>query len=189
MYVEVFAAQPCFSLHGILQARILEWVAISFSKGSSWPRDQTWVSWIAGMFITIWGTREALCKLLEEEIPRGKVEKDAEIQEMVEWPKCKGQKKKKKNAVNIMQLCHVVVVWSLNLAWLFVIPRIVAWQPPLSMGFPRQGFWSGLPFPPPGYLLSSGRDSVSPTWQVDSLHWATKCFLELSHGTMITLEL
>ena len=31
------------SLHGILQARTLEWVAISFSRGSSWPRDQTWV--------------------------------------------------------------------------------------------------------------------------------------------------
>ena len=35
---------PVFSVHGILQARILEWVAISFSRGSSRPRDQTWVS-------------------------------------------------------------------------------------------------------------------------------------------------
>ena len=35
---------PGFSAHGILQLRILEWVAISFSRGSSWPRDQTWVS-------------------------------------------------------------------------------------------------------------------------------------------------
>ena len=35
------------SLHGILQARILEWVAISFSRGSSQPRDQTWVSWVS----------------------------------------------------------------------------------------------------------------------------------------------
>ena len=35
-------------VHGILQARILEWVAISFSRGSSQPRDQTWVSCIAG---------------------------------------------------------------------------------------------------------------------------------------------
>ena len=32
------------SVHGILQARILEWVAISYSRGSSWPKDQTWVS-------------------------------------------------------------------------------------------------------------------------------------------------
>ena len=37
-----------FFVHGILQARILEWIAISFSRGSSRPRDQTWVSRIAG---------------------------------------------------------------------------------------------------------------------------------------------
>ena len=40
------------SLHGILQARILQWVAISFSRGSSWPRDRTQVSCIVGRFFT-----------------------------------------------------------------------------------------------------------------------------------------
>ena len=44
------------SIHGILQARILEWVAIPFSRGSSWPRDRTQVSCIAGRFFTIWAT-------------------------------------------------------------------------------------------------------------------------------------
>ena len=44
------------SVHGILQARILEWVASSFSRGSSWLRDQTQVSHIAGRFVTIWAT-------------------------------------------------------------------------------------------------------------------------------------
>ena len=39
-------------VHGILQARILEWVAIPFSRGSSQPRDQTQVSHIAGGFFT-----------------------------------------------------------------------------------------------------------------------------------------
>ena len=39
-------------VHGILQARILEWVVISFSRGSSWQRDQTMVSCIAGRFFT-----------------------------------------------------------------------------------------------------------------------------------------
>ena len=39
-----------FSVHGIFQARILEWVAIPFFRGSSWPRDWTQVSWIAGRF-------------------------------------------------------------------------------------------------------------------------------------------
>ena len=49
---------PGSSVHGSLQARILEWVAISFSRGSSQPRDQTEVSCIAGRFFTIWTTRQ-----------------------------------------------------------------------------------------------------------------------------------
>ena len=46
------------TLHGILQARI-EWVAVSFSRGSSQPREWTQVSHIAGRLFTIWATREA----------------------------------------------------------------------------------------------------------------------------------
>ena len=50
------------SAHGILHARILEWVVIPFSKVSSQPTDWTQVSWIAGRFFTIWATRKAhLC--------------------------------------------------------------------------------------------------------------------------------
>ena len=41
---------PSFSAHGLLRARILEWVAIPFSRGSSLPRDRIWVSSIAGRF-------------------------------------------------------------------------------------------------------------------------------------------
>ena len=52
---------PGFSVHGILQARTLEWVAISFSRGSSQPRDKTWISQIAGRFFTVWVTREVIC--------------------------------------------------------------------------------------------------------------------------------
>ena len=44
---------PGSSVHGILQARILEWVAIPFSRGSSGPRDRTQVSYITGRFFTI----------------------------------------------------------------------------------------------------------------------------------------
>ena len=51
---------PGSSVHGISQARKLEWIAVSFSRGSSWPRDQTRVSRIAGRRFTIWATREAL---------------------------------------------------------------------------------------------------------------------------------
>ena len=64
---EVKVTQSCPTLcnpmdcivHGILQARILEWVAFPSSNGSSQPKDQTQVSHIAGGFFTIWGTREA----------------------------------------------------------------------------------------------------------------------------------
>ena len=45
---------PGSCIHGISQAKILEWAAIPFSNGSSWPRDQTWVSCVAGRFITVW---------------------------------------------------------------------------------------------------------------------------------------
>ena len=44
------------TVHGVFQARVLEWVAISFSRGSSQPRNQTWVSCIAGRCCTIWAT-------------------------------------------------------------------------------------------------------------------------------------
>ena len=47
------------SIHGILQARLLEWVAISFSRGPSQPRDRTQVSCIAGRRFNLWATREA----------------------------------------------------------------------------------------------------------------------------------
>ena len=54
---------PGSSVHGILQARILEWVAILFSRVSSWPRYWTQVSCIADRFFTNWAMREALIPL------------------------------------------------------------------------------------------------------------------------------
>ena len=50
---------PGSSVHGILQARLLEWVAIPFSRASSWPRDQIWISGIIGRFFTVWAARKA----------------------------------------------------------------------------------------------------------------------------------
>ena len=54
-----------YIVHGILQARILEWVADPFSRGSSWSRNRTGVSCIAGGFSTNWAIKEAqhLCKV------------------------------------------------------------------------------------------------------------------------------
>ena len=66
---EVKVAQLCpalgdpmeYTVHGILQGRILEWVAFPFSRGSSQPRDRTQVSGIAGGFFAGWATRKARC--------------------------------------------------------------------------------------------------------------------------------
>ena len=57
---EVKVTQLCPTLrpHGLYQARILEWVAFSFSRGSSQPRDWTQVASIAARFFTNWATRE-----------------------------------------------------------------------------------------------------------------------------------
>ena len=69
---KVWVAQSCLTLcdpmdcspqgssvHGIFQVRMLEWVVISYSRGSSRPRDRTRVSCIVGRFFIIWATREA----------------------------------------------------------------------------------------------------------------------------------
>ena len=53
------SATSDYTVHGILQARILEWVAVLSSRVSSQPRDQNQVSRIAGRFLTSWATREA----------------------------------------------------------------------------------------------------------------------------------
>ena len=84
--VKVLVIQSCLTLcdpmdsslagsfvHGILQARILEWVAISFSRGSSQSKDQSWVSCIADRFFTIWTTGEALCWWRRSLFPTGSI--------------------------------------------------------------------------------------------------------------------
>ena len=62
LFVTTWTVTDSF-VHGIIQARILEWVAIHFSRRSSWPKDQTHIfciSCIASCFFTIWATREPL---------------------------------------------------------------------------------------------------------------------------------
>ena len=62
-YGPMDCSQQVSSVHGIFQERILEWVAISSYRVSSWPRNRTYiscVSWIAGRFFTCWAIREPL---------------------------------------------------------------------------------------------------------------------------------
>ena len=70
---EVKVAQLCpalcdpmdYTAHGILQARILEWVAYPFSRGSSQPRNRTWVSHLAGGFFANWVIKVIKCSLAQ----------------------------------------------------------------------------------------------------------------------------
>ena len=62
-----------------------------------------------------------------------------------------------------------VKVKSLNHVRLFVTPWTVAYQAPPSMGFSRQEYWSGLPFPAPGDLPDPGMEPGSPAFQAVAL--------------------
>ena len=90
---------PGSCLHGILQLRILERVAILFSRGSSQPRDQTQVSCTSGRFFTSWATRAALesgCWVLNEDVRKGKDDQklewriQAELRAMEDRPSLDG---------------------------------------------------------------------------------------------------
>ena len=133
---------PGFSVHGILQAKILEMVAILFSRGFSSPRDQTWVSCIAGIFFTIWTTREAQDIIL----------------------------KAHKIGYNKVECAWVLSLF--NHVWLFATLWTVALQAPLPVGFSRQEYGSGLPCPPPRDLSDPRIKPVSLMllhWQAGSL--------------------
>ena len=129
---------PGSSVNEIFQARILEWAAISFSRGSSQPRDRTQVSCIVGRRFTVWATREAFdfySHNLNVSCFKG------------------------------YTLDNLGKGEVLMLSRLFATPRTAAHQAPLSMQFSRQEYWSGLPFPTPGDLLHQGiksESSVSP---------------------------
>ena len=68
-----------------------------------------------------------------------------------------------------MGKCIVVIVKSLSCVWLFATPWTVAYQASLSMGFSRQEYWSGLPFPSLGDLPDQGIEPGSPALEADSL--------------------
>ena len=67
------------------------------------------------------------------------------------------------------------VLSCFSCVWLFATPWTVAWHAPLSMGFSRQEYWNGLPFPSPGNLPDPGIESTSPALAAGIFfyHWAT----------------
>ena len=146
---------PPGSSHGIFLARILEWVAIFSSKGYLWPRDWTLVSCgscIAGGFFTaeppgnpkvIYAAAAkslqlcpTLCNPIDGSPPGSPVPGILQAR-ILEWV-----------AISFSNIWKwKVKVKSLRSAWLLVTPWTAAYQAPPSMGFSRQGYWSGVPLP------------------------------------------
>ena len=148
---------------------------IPFSRGSSEPRDWTLVSYIAGRFFTTWATGEA-CKGDELGLKKDTGKTDWVLAFQAVFDSVQTRKKKAftlNTYVNVaFHPCSrdhagggIVAKSCLTLEALWTVAR----QAPLSMGFSRQEYWSGLPFPSPGDLADSGIEPRSPALQADSL--------------------
>ena len=105
-----------YTVHRILQARILEWVAFPFSRGSSQPRDRTQVSCIAGRFFTSWAAREA--------------QEYLEVNTVTIWDHPPGVGV---GCILTWEDDCVCVLNRFSCVWLFVAPWTVAHQAPLPM--------------------------------------------------------
>ena len=143
---------PGTSVHGIFKARILEWVAISSSRGSTRPRDQTWVSRIVGRRFIVWAAAAAakslqsgptLCDPTDSSPPGSTIPGILQARTL-EWV-----------AISFSNAWKwKVKVKSLSGVRLFATAWTAAYQAPLSMGFSRQEYWSGVPLPSPtSYIL------------------------------------
>ena len=140
-------SSPGFSVHGNFQAGILEWVAISFSRGSSQPRDQTSISRIGRQVLYHLATAAAaaakslqLCPILCDPIdgsPPGSSVPGILQARTLEWV-----------AISFSNAWKwKVKVKSLSRVQPLATPWTAPYQAPPSMGFSSQEYWSGLPLP------------------------------------------
>ena len=141
----VNCSPPDSSVHAILWAKMLKWVVIPFSRGSSWPRDQTQVSCISGRFFTIWDTREA------------QKEGDRSPWLIVLARSSLTYNPRTGLSLRLWYVCSAAQSYPTLCKPLDCTPT-----GSLFMVFFRQEYWNGLPFPPPGDLPSSGIEPVSP---------------------------
>ena len=161
----VDCSPPGSSVHGILQARILEWVAISFSRGSSWPRDGSQVSRIACRRFTVWTeglcyamlcyakslqSCPTLCDPIDGSLPGSPVPGILQARTL-EWVGISFSNAWKWK-VKVKSPSHVR---------LLATPWTAAYQAPPSMGFSRQGYWSGVPLPSPNWRAL---EAIKWTW-------------------------
>ena len=152
---------------GILQARILKWVAISLSRGCSQPRNWTWSPALQEDYFTFWGTRKAWI------INSATIKNLGSVDTAGTWIQILALSAFESCICGLTSLsltfficttmcvCVCVSACSLSHIQLFVTPWTVACQAPLSMEFSRQEYWSGLPFTSPGDLPNPGIEPAS----------------------------
>ena len=128
---------PGSSVHGILQARILEWIAISFSGWSSWPRNWTDVSFTAGRFFT--GCCEG--RPPEEGLPKSQT---------LVWQ------------IPSYQLLHCCFYLIPKSCLTLCDPMDYSLPGSSVHGISQQEYWRGLPFPSPGDLPDRGVEPAFP---------------------------
>ena len=146
-YDPMDCSPPGSSVHEISQARILEWVAMSFFRESSRPRDWTCISHVSciiGGFFSHW----AIGTLVLSNYTTGQTHHiwSLPLKKTQLVVKLKMQKR-------YIPSSSYVCVKSLSRVWLFETPWTVVCQAPLSMGFSRQEYWTGLPFPSPYQVI------------------------------------
>ena len=155
-------SQPGSSVHGILQANILDWVSMASSRGSSWLRDQTWGSCIAGGFFTA----EPLEKHPASFIIWPKLLRLLTSLSASSLPTCHGHPFSRPCTCMFHHIpplleteptCHGITSRvSFQPLGLWPIRLLCPWN---SL---RQEYWCGLPFPSPGDLPDSGIKPGSP---------------------------
>ena len=161
-----------------------EWVAFPFSGGSSQSRDWTQVSHIAPHCTTLQADSlptELSGKPIVQLFAIINTKYQLDILQLchVEADNYMIQPQKRVFVRNLMSrinkiLHDVSLLSNFSCVWIFVSLWTVAFQAPLSLGFSRQEYWSGLPFPPPGDLTYPGIKPMSLTFlalQADFLHW------------------
>ena len=142
---------PGSPVPGILQARTLEWVAISFSNAWNWKVKVKSLSCV-WLLETPWTT--AYQASLSMGFSRQEHWSGVPLLSPEDLPD---------------PSFSMDEVTSLSRVRLFATPWTVARQAPPSMGFSRQEYWSGLPFPSPGDLPDPGIEPRSPALQADAL--------------------
>ena len=175
---------PGPSVHGISQARILKWVVISFSRGSSQPRDWTSISFIGRWVLYRWATGEEALLYRCDWLNHWSLKIDS-----TSSPSPLPGKKKFPEPHYHPTCCYAWFIIDNPSSWISLLcvhvytyleswscsvvsnslQSHVAYEAPPSMEFSRQEYWSGLPFSSPGDIPNPGIKPRFPALQADAL--------------------